>query len=317
MLDEMLSCCELCPRRCGVNRNAGDLGACGVDARPKVAAVSIHPWEEPPISGTRGSGTIFFSGCTLKCLFCQNYPISQLGVGRTMGVEELAEGMLTLQRKRSSQLKPGDGDSPDGCSCSGFAPGRTAWLPVADRPQRQRLRAGRGARVARRNCGYLSSRYQVRRLRRLPSAAREGRTMWRAIAGRCWKCGARWARWRWMLTALPAEVCSCAILCCPKTCPAREKALPFSPRRSAPKSGSASCTSIFPPTKPAIVRPSTARSPIRNTKRPSAQFVILGWRTVLSRHPGDLIEKSGAVGSLQGDAVLVPAQEGLSNDHAA
>ena len=96
--------CTLCPRRCGVNRNAGDLGACGVDARPKVAAVSIHPWEEPPISGTRGSGTIFFSGCTLKCLFCQNYPISQLGVGRSMGVEELAEGMLTLQRKGAHNL---------------------------------------------------------------------------------------------------------------------------------------------------------------------------------------------------------------------
>jgi putative pyruvate formate lyase activating enzyme len=104
LLDEMLGCCELCPRQCKVNRKAGEVGACGVGARPKVAAVSIHPWEEPPISGTRGSGTIFFSGCTLKCLFCQNYPISQLGVGRTMGVEELAEGMLTLQRKGAHNL---------------------------------------------------------------------------------------------------------------------------------------------------------------------------------------------------------------------
>jgi putative pyruvate formate lyase activating enzyme len=87
LLEQALSSCTLCPRRCGVNRNRGELGACGVNSLPKVAAVSIHPWEEPPISGTRGSGTIFFSGCTLKCIFCQNYPISQLGVGRYVSVK--------------------------------------------------------------------------------------------------------------------------------------------------------------------------------------------------------------------------------------
>lgn len=104
MLDETLSCCTLCPRLCRVDRRAGRLGACGVDARPKVAAVNIHPWEEPPISGKSGSGTIFFSGCTLKCVFCQNYPISQLGVGRSMSVEELAAGMLDLQRKGAANI---------------------------------------------------------------------------------------------------------------------------------------------------------------------------------------------------------------------
>jgi putative pyruvate formate lyase activating enzyme len=104
LLDELLSSCLLCPRQCRVNRKAGQLGACGVDARPKVAAVNIHPWEEPPISGTRGSGTIFFSGCTLQCIFCQNYPISQLGVGRYMSVEELAKKMLTLQRKGAHNI---------------------------------------------------------------------------------------------------------------------------------------------------------------------------------------------------------------------
>lgn len=103
-LDEMLTACCLCPRRCGVNRKAGEVGACGVEARPKVAAMSMHRWEEPPISGTRGSGTIFFSGCTLACLFCQNYPISQLGVGRYLEVEELARGMLDLQRKGAHNL---------------------------------------------------------------------------------------------------------------------------------------------------------------------------------------------------------------------
>jgi len=99
-----LASCDLCPRRCGVDRRAGHVGACGVGARPKVAAMSIHPWEEPPISGTGGSGTIFFSGCTLNCVFCQNYPISQLGVGRTMGIEELAAGMLRLQNKGAHNI---------------------------------------------------------------------------------------------------------------------------------------------------------------------------------------------------------------------
>ena len=104
LLQEMLGACSLCPRRCGVDRNKGELGACGVDWRPKVAAISLHPWEEPPISGTGGSGTIFFSGCTLHCTFCQNYPISQMGVGRSISVHDLAAGMLRLQRRGAHNL---------------------------------------------------------------------------------------------------------------------------------------------------------------------------------------------------------------------
>lgn len=103
-LQALLSACTLCPRRCGVNRRTGEMGACGVDWRPRVAAVSIHPWEEPPISGSGGSGTIFFSGCTLHCIFCQNYPISQMGVGRGISVEDLASGMLRLQRRGAHNL---------------------------------------------------------------------------------------------------------------------------------------------------------------------------------------------------------------------
>jgi putative pyruvate formate lyase activating enzyme len=71
---------------------------------PRVAAVSLHHGEEPPISGTRGSGNIFFSGCSLNCSFCQNYPISQLGVGRDMSVDELAEAMLTLERRGAHNI---------------------------------------------------------------------------------------------------------------------------------------------------------------------------------------------------------------------
>ena len=95
----LLESCTLCPRECGVNRLAGQQGFCRADLDPRVASWNVHPWEEPPISGSRGSGTIFFSGCTGRCLFCQNYPISQLGVGNVVPVERLAVMMLELQAK--------------------------------------------------------------------------------------------------------------------------------------------------------------------------------------------------------------------------
>jgi putative pyruvate formate lyase activating enzyme len=94
---EALKHCTLCPRHCGINRLAGDKGYCQAGAEPVVASWAAHPWEEPPISGTQGSGTIFFTHCTARCLFCQNYPISQLGVGRQVTVQRLAEMMLELQ----------------------------------------------------------------------------------------------------------------------------------------------------------------------------------------------------------------------------
>ncbi len=97
---EALRGCRLCPRRCGADRLAGETGFCGAGATARVAAVSVHDGEEPPISGTRGSGTVFFSHCNLECLFCQNYPISQMGVGRTMTADELAGRLLWLQARR-------------------------------------------------------------------------------------------------------------------------------------------------------------------------------------------------------------------------
>jgi putative pyruvate formate lyase activating enzyme len=93
----VLSACRVCPRECGVNRLAGERGFCGAGKLARVAAVSVHPGEEPPISGTRGSGTIFFSHCNMKCLFCQNYPISQYGNGREMDAGTLAGEMLRLR----------------------------------------------------------------------------------------------------------------------------------------------------------------------------------------------------------------------------
>jgi putative pyruvate formate lyase activating enzyme len=95
----MLDPCELCPHRCGVNRLDGEHGICRMGALPKVSSWNLHIWEEPPVSGTRGSGTIFFSGCTGRCRFCQNYPISQLGYGQEVNIERLAGMLLELQRK--------------------------------------------------------------------------------------------------------------------------------------------------------------------------------------------------------------------------
>lgn len=96
---EALRGCRLCPRACGADRVAGGRGFCGAGALPRVAAVSIHPGEEPPISGTGGSGTVFFSHCNLACVFCQNYPISQMGVGREMTPEELGDRLLWIEGK--------------------------------------------------------------------------------------------------------------------------------------------------------------------------------------------------------------------------
>ncbi len=89
--------CVLCPRRCKARRLEGELGKCRTDVLPKVSSYNVHHGEEPPISAGRGSGTIFFSYCNLRCLFCQNYPISQLGHGNEVRIEDLARMMLQLQ----------------------------------------------------------------------------------------------------------------------------------------------------------------------------------------------------------------------------
>jgi putative pyruvate formate lyase activating enzyme len=89
--------CQLCPRRCGVNRTAGERGYCGENATLRLAAASIHRGEEPLITGTGGSGAIFVSGCNLGCSFCQNYQISQEGMGREVSIAEFAAICLRLQ----------------------------------------------------------------------------------------------------------------------------------------------------------------------------------------------------------------------------
>ena len=96
--------CQICPRECKVNRNVGEKGLCGMSSKVKVARISLHYFEEPPISGTNGSGTIFFSGCNMKCIFCQNYNISTNNFGKEISIEELANKMIELQEKKAHNI---------------------------------------------------------------------------------------------------------------------------------------------------------------------------------------------------------------------
>lgn len=88
--------CIQCPRKCGVDRKNGEHGFCGVGNDFRVARIALHAWEEPPISGTHGSGTVFFSGCNLRCVFCQNRELSHAALGKEMSEEELAAAILSL-----------------------------------------------------------------------------------------------------------------------------------------------------------------------------------------------------------------------------
>lgn len=99
-----LANCDLCPHECRVNRIKGETGICRSGFRPKIASANLHRGEEPPISGTKGSGTIFFSGCTLQCAFCQNFPISQLGNGDELTTAALAQKMLQLQKRGAHNI---------------------------------------------------------------------------------------------------------------------------------------------------------------------------------------------------------------------
>lgn len=99
-----LSKCDICPRKCGVNREKGELGFCKMKDKIKIARYSLHYWEEPIISGETGSGTIFFSGCNLKCIFCQNYKISSENMGKEISVERLKEICLELQNMGANNI---------------------------------------------------------------------------------------------------------------------------------------------------------------------------------------------------------------------
>lgn len=100
-----MSICTLCPRSCGADRAAGQKGYCGVGGtKIKAARAALHMWEEPCISGSQGSGTVFFSGCPLRCVYCQNRDIARAGAGKEITVERLSEIFLELQEKGAANI---------------------------------------------------------------------------------------------------------------------------------------------------------------------------------------------------------------------
>lgn len=105
VLEEYMKHCTLCPRACGIDRRAGQRGRCHMDSRIFVAKTSLHMWEEPCISGEEGSGTVFFSGCSLGCIFCQNHEISGAEpTGKEVSIEKLADCFLSLQEKGANNI---------------------------------------------------------------------------------------------------------------------------------------------------------------------------------------------------------------------
>lgn len=100
---KVLENCMLCPRKCGINRYK-EKGICGANSKIKLAYYSLHMWEEPPISGKNGSGTIFFSNCNMKCIYCQNKKISIDGYGKYISMKKLEEIMLELQKKGAHNI---------------------------------------------------------------------------------------------------------------------------------------------------------------------------------------------------------------------
>lgn len=96
--------CNICPRRCGADRENGSLGFCGASNKIRIARAALHFWEEPCLSGKNGAGTVFFSHCNMKCVYCQNYRISTRGAGHEVSIGELAEIFLDLQSRGANNI---------------------------------------------------------------------------------------------------------------------------------------------------------------------------------------------------------------------
>lgn len=96
--------CNICPRRCGADRENGSLGFCGASNKIRIARAALHFWEEPCLSGKNGAGTVFFSHCNMKCVYCQNYRISTRGAGHEVSIGDLAEIFLDLQSRGANNI---------------------------------------------------------------------------------------------------------------------------------------------------------------------------------------------------------------------
>lgn len=103
-MEELLNKCEICPRKCKVNRNNGELGYCKATNKMKIGGYHLHMWEEPIITGKNGSGTIFFSYCNLRCAYCQNYDLSFDSIGEYITIERLSDIMLELQEMQAENV---------------------------------------------------------------------------------------------------------------------------------------------------------------------------------------------------------------------
>jgi putative pyruvate formate lyase activating enzyme len=124
--------CALCPRKCGVNRAAGERGFCGETSELRLAAASLHRGEEPPVTGQGGSGTVFVTGCNLGCAFCQNYQLSREGMGRAVTDGEFAAICLALQKQGAENINlvTGSHAVPALVRCVAAARQRGLALPV-------------------------------------------------------------------------------------------------------------------------------------------------------------------------------------------
>lgn len=100
----LMTNCTLCPRNCHADRTKNSFGFCGAGSEPVIARAALHMWEEPCISGKEGSGTVFFSGCNLGCIFCQNYDIAHKKVGKTVSIQRLSEIFLELQDQKANNI---------------------------------------------------------------------------------------------------------------------------------------------------------------------------------------------------------------------
>lgn len=101
---ELYKECRICPRNCGVDRLIGERGFCGMPAEIYAGRAALHMWEEPCISGEEGSGAVFFSGCNMHCVFCQNQQISGGGAGVAIDIDTLAETFLRLQEQKANNI---------------------------------------------------------------------------------------------------------------------------------------------------------------------------------------------------------------------
>ncbi len=131
-MEQAYTSCQLCPRACQVNREDGQTGVCGVTSTIKVARAALHFWEESCISGSKGSGTVFFSGCSMHCVFCQNQKIAQGFAGKEISRQRLTEIFLELQQKGANNINlvtPGQ-YVPDIVGAVEFARGQGLKIPI-------------------------------------------------------------------------------------------------------------------------------------------------------------------------------------------